>query len=60
MIKKYYYKEDHLKIKCKCGSEKFIIYQKYGGGGSGIYFVFECLKCNEPNFFDFENPFYEG
>jgi len=52
---------DYNVVYChKCDNEHFKIEQRNGAGGSGTYFKFICLKCNNIIERDFENPDYDG
>ena len=44
----------------KCKNDSFKIIERFGGGGSGTYFKFECLECGNNQYIDFDNPTYEG
>lgn len=48
-------------VYCKqCDNETFKINVTFGGGASGTYFEFICLKCGNIQEWDFDNPEYEG
>lgn len=48
-------------IYCKqCDNETFKIEVMNGGGGSGTYLKFTCLKCGQCQEWDFDNPDYDG